>query len=238
MASGVSIRIDVRCKMFGAEEPIFDALTLDVQPSEVVAIIGASGVGKSTLLRMVSGIDTDFSGEIIVDGQAAGLGGVPGFVFQDPRLLPWTTAAGNLKVVNPDATDAAIRSLFESLGIAGSENAYPHELSGGMQRRVALARALIVQSGLLLLDEPFVSIDRKLARELHGLLCDVFDTYSPTALLVTHDAEDAARLADRVIRLQGRPAQITEKMTLGIPRQDRTAAYVSDVTNRLAGDPQ
>ena len=227
MATGADVLINISCKDFGEKATLFVDLSLHIPAGQVAALVGPSGVGKSTLLRMVAGIDTEFEGSLTIDNAQPDRAGIPGFVFQDPRLLPWETAFGNLMAVKPDLDVGHVRQLFADLGLADAEDKLPAELSGGMQRRVALARALVVQPTLLLLDEPFVSVDRKLANELRRLLAQIIDNYKPTVLLVTHDARDAAELADRTITLRGRPAQIYDELLIDRPRRDRDRAYIS-----------
>lgn len=236
MATGASVFIDVRRKDFGENEALFVELSIQIPAGQVVALLGPSGVGKSTLLRMVAGIDSDFKGSLIIDGAQPDRGGVPGFVFQDPRLLPWKSAIGNLLAVKPDLDVGRTRQLFADLGLSGEEDKLPAELSGGMQRRVSLARALAVQPKLLLLDEPFVSLDRKLAQELRELLVQVIRDYQPTLLIVTHDARDAAELADRVITLSGRPAKISNELMIHRKRCDRDRHYINSKTAEIEND--
>ena len=197
--AGVSISIGA--KRFA--ETIFADFQLEVAPGERLAILAPSGIGKSSLLRMVAGIDRDFSGTISVGGQPAHAAPAPGFVFQDGRLLPWLSVLDNVRLGGAGAEE-----LLARVGLAGRERDFPHQLSGGMQRRVALARALASPSGLLLLDEPFVSLDRALADEMQGLLAELVAARRPTMLLVTHAPEEAERLAERVIMLEGRPARV------------------------------
>ena len=236
MATGADVLINISCKDFGEKAVLFADMSLQIPAGQVAALIGPSGVGKSTLLRMVAGIDTEFEGSLTIDNAQPDRAGIPGFVFQDPRLLPWETALGNLLAVKPDLDLDRARQLFADLGLSGAENNLPAELSGGMQRRVALARALVVQPALLLLDEPFVSVDRKLAHELRGLLAQVINAYQPTVLMVTHDARDAAELADRVITLGGRPAQISDELLIDRPRGDRDRDYINGKVAEIERD--
>lgn len=232
MASGAELKADIAEKSFG-QNTLLEGLRIEVPAGQVVALIGPSGVGKSTVLRMIAGIDTAYEGRILVDGVAPSAAEVPGFVFQDPRLLPWETALGNLLAVKPDLPPDEGRKLLAAVGLEAAADLRPAELSGGMQRRVALARALAVSSRLLLLDEPFVSIDRKLAMELWALLAGVVDRFGPTVILVTHDPYDAAALADRVITLRGRPAKLVDDTMLDVPRADRQDDLVAKIAREL-----
>lgn len=234
MAHGVAVSIDIRAKRFdGATGLLFEGLRLDVAEGEVLALVGPSGVGKSSLLRMIAGLDSEFDGRITVFGEPATEAGPPGFVFQDPRLLPWLGAADNIRAVSPATSMEEAVSLLGEMGLAGYETALPGSLSGGMQRRVALARALAVQPRLLLLDEPFVSIDRKLVRELHDVIGRIAEQRRPTMILVSHDPEDAARLADRIIQLQGRPARIIAETRVDTPRAERDPSRVLGIVAEL-----
>ncbi|KKC31808.1 ABC transporter ATP-binding protein [Devosia psychrophila] len=228
MAIGPGLNIAVDEKRFGVSEPLFKGLRFDIAPGSVVALIGPSGIGKSTLLRMIAGIDSDFAGIITVDGTPAAMAPTPGFVFQDPRLLPWLTAMNNIRAVDPRCTPKQAASALQRVGLADAAGLYPHQLSGGMQRRVALARAVAVNASLLLLDEPFVSLDRALVAEMRTLFRAVVGDGQPTVLFVSHLADDAARLADRVIVLQQRPATIVADIALPIAPRSRDEAVLAD----------
>jgi ABC-type nitrate/sulfonate/bicarbonate transport system ATPase subunit len=226
MAQGPAVTVNLTGMGFGSGAPLFGALGFEVAPGEVVALIGPSGIGKTTLLRMIGGVERGFEGAITVGGLPAHLAPPSGFVFQDARLLPWLDASANLRAVRPDLTEAEIAASLAGVGLAGYERAFPRQLSGGMQRRLGLARALVANPGLLLLDEPFVSLDPAMVRDLRQVFHTVFQEQSPTVVLVSHDPEDAAHLADRVILLAGRPARITDTFPLGLADPKRRHAAI------------
>jgi len=233
--SGPRLDIAVAGKRFDVLlEPLLERFDLVVEPSSVVALVGPSGVGKSTLLRMVGGIDARFSGTVLVDGVAAAAAPPAGFVFQDARLLPWLTALDNIRAVRPETTESEAIEMLGRVGLSGFEHYFPHELSGGMQRRVALARAFSVNPRLLLLDEPFVSLDRTLVREMEEVLFALIAASRPTVLLVTHLPEDAAMLADRAIVLSGRPARIAADYRFDIPRGERSREQREAIASQIA----
>lgn len=234
MAQGpdLSLRIDRLALEAGA--PLFSGLRLQVPSGQVLALIGPSGVGKTTLLRIISGAERRWQGEVLVGGLPAAQAPMPGYVFQDARLLPWLSVEDNLRAVAPDLTPARIAELLREVGLAGREKAWPHTLSGGMQRRLALARALSVHPSLLLLDEPFVSLDRAMVSDLQALFLKVFSAFEPTVVMVSHDPEDAARLADRAIVLAGRPARIVADAALQGRRGLRSTEDIARLAAELA----
>lgn len=204
----MTMRVFIRQKVFPARADapahlVFDRLSLDLTEGEVCAIVGPSGVGKTSLLHIVAGLDDDF------DGFVEGRPGEIGYLFQSPRLLPWRTARQNLELVIPDHPETAGAWLAQ-VGLAGSENVYPQRLSLGMARRVSLARALAVEPKLLLLDEPFSALDESTAKDMQDLVTAQLQRLRPTTLLVTHHWHEAAALAHRVITLDGSPARIVD----------------------------
>jgi sulfonate transport system ATP-binding protein len=192
--SAVSVRGLVRG--FGPKG-VLNGVDLDIAPGEFVALLGPSGCGKSTLLRALAGLDHDVKGSGVIN--------VPdrvSVVFQDSRLLPWDTVLGNvtLGLTDRDA-DARARGALAEVGLAGREKSWPHELSGGEQQRVALARSLVREPQLLLADEPFGALDALTRIRMHGLLRDLVAAHRPAVLLVTHDVDEAIALADRIVVL-------------------------------------
>lgn len=232
MADGPRLKIDIAGKRFPIlPVPLLADFHLDIAPGQVVALVGPSGVGKSSLLRLVAGIDTDFDGSITIDGLEASAAPPAGFVFQDSRLLPWLSAIDNIRAVSDETTEGQARELLGRVGLSGYETAYPAQLSGGMQRRVALARAFSVNPRLLLLDEPFVSLDAHLVAGVQRVFLDLERDTHATAILVTHLPEDAARMADRAVVLAGMPARIVADIALSPERDLRNGADLA----RLSG---
>lgn len=195
---------------------------LSIVAAQTLALLGPSGCGKSTLLRIISGLDTAYEGTVTRPSQSR-----IGFVFQEPRLLPWRTLEENIRIAAPQASRALIDDLFERLGLRDHRTHYPAELSLGLARRGALARALAFEPDILVLDEPFTSLDRALAVKLRQDIAKVLQSRPMTCLFVSHDIDDAIRLADRIVVLSSRPARIMGDFLIEPARQrmdDRHAA--------------
>lgn len=206
--------------------------SLRVAAGEFVAVVGPSGCGKSTLMRLVTGLWPPSAGGVIVAGrEVAGPHAEAGMAFQNPTLLPWRTVLGNvmlpLEVVQPHRRrlsrhraeyEARARKLLAMVGLAGVEASYPHQLSGGMQQRVSLCRALVHEPRLLMLDEPFAALDVFTREELWVELQAISTALRPTTILVTHDLREAAFLADRILVMSARPGRIVAERRVPLPR--------------------
>ncbi len=239
MAQGPGLSIEIVEKCWpGAAVPLFSDFRLDIAPGEVLAVLGPSGIGKSTLLRLVAGIDTRFVGRIAIEGIPAAAAPAPGMVFQDARLLPWLTARDNIAAMLPGrpGARAAADAALAQVGLAAAADAIPRRLSGGMQRRLALARALAANPRLFLFDEPFVSLDPALHVQMRQLVGVLLARTGASAILVTHAAEDAAHLATRAIVLGGRPATIMRELQFAVPPAVRTPAEIAALLSRLSGE--
>ncbi|HEY8731464.1 MAG TPA: ABC transporter ATP-binding protein [Candidatus Limnocylindria bacterium] len=220
----MALRLDGITKRYDATA-VLDGVALEVEPSEIVALVGPSGCGKSTLLRLVSGLDARFEGRISVGGrEVRGPDRAVGVVFQEPRLFPWLSLADNVAFGLPDRGSERARALVrETLAVVGLTEfarSLPKELSGGMAQRAALARALVTEPQVLLLDEPFSSLDAFTRMRLQDHLLAAWTRYRPTLVLVTHDLDEAVYLADRVVLFSDRPARVVDVLRVA-PRRPR-----------------
>ena len=207
------------------------------QSGEIVAILGGSGCGKTTLLRLTAGLDRPSAGVIAIDGQAvAGTHPAISAVFQEPRLLPWLTVGRNIgfggRRIARSERQRRVGDLLERIGLAGYAARWPKDLSGGQQQRVAIARALIGHPEILLLDEPFSALDAFTRASLHEMLLSLWRDLRPTILMVTHDVEEAVFLADRIVVMRPRPGRVHETMTIRLPRPRNKLTSEYDMARR------
>ena len=220
----------------GTDLPVLGGLNFDVEDRTFTCLIGPSGCGKTTLLRLVLGLDRDFTGGIRHFGGRDHIAAI----FQEPRLLPWRTVEQNVRLALPDAqSDKDLDVLFTNLGICDKRHSYPGELSLGLARRVALARAYAVEPELIVLDEPFVSLDAEAATRLRRLLTSVWQSRPTTILMVTHNVREAVELSDKLIFLTSRPAKLRGVYPITQPRSERDAMFLDatlkDIQTRFPG---
>ena len=228
-------RVSVRYGEDGDGTLALEGTMLAVAPGEFVAVVGPSGCGKSTLMKVVTGLWPPTAGTVIVNGQeVAGPLSIVGMAFQNPTLLPWRKTLDNvmlpLEIVRPHCSRlrrerkayvAKAGDLLALVGLKGFEDCFPWELSGGMQQRASLCRALIHDPSLLMLDEPFAALDMFTREELWLALQDLWLARRPTVMLVTHDLREAVFLADRVLVMSARPGRIIAEQTIKLERPRR-----------------
>jgi NitT/TauT family transport system ATP-binding protein len=249
MVSGRKLEVRGISKAFvghdGRALEVLHDINFSVDEGEFVSIIGASGSGKTTLLRIIDGLVTAEVGEILLDGKRVGAPGLDrGFVFQDDALLPWRRMADNVRFglqiqgVSRRRQDQIVADLIALVGLKGFERSYPHQLSGGMRQRVNIARALATDPKVLLLDEPFGSLDAQNREIMQSELLKIWTQRRKTVLFVTHQIEEAVYLSDRVVVLSSRPGQIKEILTISLPRPrplaiKRSRDFVVEYVDRL-----
>lgn len=200
-----------------------ERLSLTVADGEIVALVGGSGCGKTTLLRLIAGLDTASAGQIRLDDQVISEPSANvGVIFQEPRLFPWLTIEDNvafgLNHLSAFEREGMVANALTRVGLSGHGARWPRELSGGQQQRAAIARALITRPRLLIMDEPFSALDPTTRSSLHRHLLSLWDESRPTMLLVTHDVEEAVTLADRIIVMQPNPGRIFEEFANPLAR--------------------
>jgi NitT/TauT family transport system ATP-binding protein len=237
-------------KRFGELEALRD-INAEIARGEFISLVGPSGCGKTTLLRIVAGLETATSGAVLLDGRRVlGPGGDRGFVFQNDNLLPWRSVFDNA-MIGPEVAGRAgpaekrrTRDLLKLVGLAGFEDYYPRQLSGGMRQRVNLARALAIDPQILLMDEPFSALDAQTREIMQTELMRIWEEGRKTVLFVTHQIDEAVFLSDRILVLARRPGRIQETVTVTLPRPRTLAvkrspefvAYVDHIWRLIEDD--
>jgi ABC-type nitrate/sulfonate/bicarbonate transport system ATPase subunit len=234
----VQLEVEIAHKAFtnaaGERNEVLADFNFALGPGEVGVFVGPSGCGKTTMLKILAGLDHDYQGRVTRPADAR-----IGMVFQEPRLLPWRSVEENVRLAAPRADEAKLSALFAVLELNAHRSHFPGELSLGLARRVALARAVAVEPDFLILDEPLASLDDALAARLRDQIATLVDSRSVLTVLVTHDVDDAVRLGDRVFLLSPRPARILAVVPIRKPRRARgeveTAAIKADIVQRING---
>ncbi len=233
MSSKSPLRVHNVSRAFGSVSVFLD-LTLEIAQGEFVAVVGPSGCGKTTLLNLLSGYDAPDSGAVTRDGKVR-------MIYQQGGLFPWRTAAQNIEMglhhVDAEARNRQLEEMLKLIGLEGFGEHYPHQLSGGMRQRVELGRALVGKTDILLMDEPFSALDYLTRLRMRRELAEMLKQKPCTVVLVTHDIEEAAQLADRVMVLSERPARIRHELLLDLPRpRDLTHPKVVDAVHRILAE--
>jgi NitT/TauT family transport system ATP-binding protein len=218
----------------GGTHIVFDHVSLNIHRREFICVVGPSGCGKSTLARIVAGLDEAAGGEILLDGKAViGPGPDRGMVFQGYTLFPWLTVKHNvmfgikMQGESDITADAQAREWLDMVGLSRFENSYPHELSGGMKQRVAIARALANRPRILIMDEPFAALDAQTRCQMQAYLLQIWKKVNVTILFITHDLDEAAYLADRILVMGTNPGRIAEVIENPVPRPRSDAQFLS-----------
>jgi NitT/TauT family transport system ATP-binding protein len=221
VAAMTDVHITISDKTYAnAAQATIKNFQLSLKANEFVCLVGSSGCGKTTLLNCLSGLDKHYDGDILVGQQHSS----PkiGYIFQNPRLLPWRTVRENIELVlEPNQSPDVIDGLLDFMQLTHAQHQYPERLSIGMNRRVAIIRAFAVNPDLLLMDEPFVSLDPPTARDVRSLLLQLWQQRPHTVLFVTHDLREAIALADRLIFLASTPMTVISDVAVAIPRKQR-----------------
>ena len=214
----------------GSPVTALENICLRIEEEEFVVLVGPSGCGKSTLLNMVGGLLAPSCGRIFVEGLAEDRDPSVGMVFQEVGLFPWRTVTENIgfgleeAALSPEERQERIRYHIELVGLAGFENSYPHQLSGGMRQRAGIARTLAIQPDLLLMDEPFSALDAQTRTLMQEELLRIWEQHRLSTLYVTHNIQEAVYLADRIVVLSRRPGRINSILTIELPRRGRDGA--------------
>ena len=233
------IRVRVKRKVFPAiggreAQVVLQNVSFDVEPRSFMVLTGPSGCGKSTMLNIIAGLDTDYEGTIDLGPSRESMA----FVFQAPRLLPWRTIEQNIALALPDGDPrhAKIADMLARVGLTEAANAYPERVSLGMQRRAALARGFILEPEILLMDEPFVSLDDPTAQSLRQLLMELWQRQPTTVIFITHDRAEAIQLGTRILRLAPGQASVVQDAKVQLSNAERRdRAAVLREQNRIFG---
>lgn len=221
------------------ELQVFDNISFEVKKGEFICIVGGSGCGKSTLLRTLVGVDSEYEGEVCIDGQSIEKPSKSrGLVFQEHRLFPWLTVEQNVKFALDEGTkeekEKKTKHCIDLVGLTGFEKAYPKALSGGMAQRANIARALVNNPPILFLDEPFGALDAFTKMQLQNELLAIKSKEGSTMMLVTHDIDEAIYLADRIIVLSERPGTIRDIVNVNLPRpRNRNDYHFTEIRKKI-----
>ena len=222
------VQLEKICKSFGDMEVIKD-ISFTIDKEEIICVLGPSGCGKSTMLNIISGLTPPNRG--CVDRNTDKIG----YVFQEARLLPWKTLYENIKFVKDDTPPKELHKLISDIGLEGFENCFPNELSGGMKQRCSIARAFNYNSELLLMDEPFKSLDYTLRIKMISQLIGIWEKSSNSILFVTHEIDEALLLGNRIIILSNRPARIIRTFEIKISQRERklSSKTLTEIRNEI-----
>lgn len=240
--NGAAVTLRGVGKTFG-ERRVLKGIDLDIRPGEFVAIVGRSGCGKSTLLRLVAALEQPSDGTVSVDGAPPGqvsANHALGVAFQDHALLPWLSIHDNIvlpfKIAGRRVDEAAVGRLIELVGLSRFAGARPRQLSGGMRQRASIARALVLEPEVLLLDEPFGALDAVTRRQMNVELQRIWSARQITTMLITHSVDEALFLADRVVVMSGRPGRILREVVVPFARPRDPAVMRSEAFHHMVDD--